>query len=376
MRTKWIGVALVAAVLFVYELFDLWALPRATALLIAAYFAAALLVDLVFTGAAFCKYLCPIGQYNFIASTLSPLEVRARDVERCRTCATVDCIKGRRSAAKPVVVLQRGCELGLFLPAKVGNLDCTFCLDCVHACPHDNGSIGGRVPGLELSDGRRRSGIGRLARRPDIAALAVVFVFGGLVNAFAMTSPSYAVQQWMASASGATAEWVQLALVFAAALVVAPVLLIGVAGAVTRVLTADRVTSLRRVATVYVMALVPLGLGVWVAHYLFHFLTGLLTLVPVAQSAAIDLTRHAVLGQPVWRWIGLRPGTVFPIQIGFILLGTFGSLAASYRISEREYPQRPAAASVPWMVATVALAMVAWWILNQPMEMRATGFAG
>ena len=27
---------------------------------------------------------------------------------------------------------------GLYLPAKVGNIDCTFCLDCVHACPHDN----------------------------------------------------------------------------------------------------------------------------------------------------------------------------------------------------------------------------------------------
>ena len=31
LRTKWIGVALFVAVLFAYELFDLWALPRATA---------------------------------------------------------------------------------------------------------------------------------------------------------------------------------------------------------------------------------------------------------------------------------------------------------------------------------------------------------
>jgi hypothetical protein len=76
-------------------------------------------------------------------------------------------------------VLQRGCELALFLPAKVGNLDCTFCLDCVQACPHDNVAISPRVPGLELVDPRRRSGIGRLARREDIAALVVVFVFGG-----------------------------------------------------------------------------------------------------------------------------------------------------------------------------------------------------
>jgi len=375
-RTKWIGIALFATVLFVYEWFDLWALPRATALLIVGYFASALLVDVVFKGATFCKYLCPIGQYNFIASTLSPLEVRARDVERCRTCATVDCIKGRRSAAAPALVLQRGCELALFLPAKVGNLDCTFCLDCVHACPHDNVAIGGRMPGVELWDGRRRSGIGRLVRRPDIAALAAVFVFGALVNAFAMTSPSYAAQHWIASASGVTAEWALLALMFGGALVGVPALVFGVASAATKALAGDQSTTLRRVGTEYAMALVPFGLGVWVAHYLFHFLTGLFTIVPVAQSAAFDLTRHAILGEPAWRWIGFRPGTVYPIQIGFILLGTVGSLAAAYRISEREYPARATAAAAPWLVTTMALAMVALWILNQPMEMRALGLAG
>ena len=36
------------------------------------------------------------------------------------------------------MIAQRGCELYLFQPKKAGNLDCTFCLDCVKACPHDN----------------------------------------------------------------------------------------------------------------------------------------------------------------------------------------------------------------------------------------------
>ena len=67
--------------------------------------------------------------------------------DTCRTCRTADCIKGRRDAADPSVIRQRGCELGLFLPAKVGNLDCTLCLDCVHACPHDNIALAVRAPG-------------------------------------------------------------------------------------------------------------------------------------------------------------------------------------------------------------------------------------
>src|SRR5687768_14991863 len=60
LRRKWIAVALFVAVLFTYELFDLWSLPRATAWLVIGYFGSALLVDLVFTGASFCKYVCPI----------------------------------------------------------------------------------------------------------------------------------------------------------------------------------------------------------------------------------------------------------------------------------------------------------------------------
>ena len=112
LRTKWIGILLFVAVLFSYELFDLWALPRGTAFLVLAYFGAALSVDLVFAGATFCKYLCPIGQFNFVASTVSPLELQVRQPETCRTCRTFDCIKGRPQTK------QRGCELGLFLPVQ------------------------------------------------------------------------------------------------------------------------------------------------------------------------------------------------------------------------------------------------------------------
>ena len=160
LRVKWIGIALFIGVLFAYELFDLWALPRATAWLVLGYFGLAIVVDVLFTGATFCKYLCPIGQFSFVASTLSPLELQVRQPETCRTCRTVDCIKGRRDEAVPSRVLRRGCELALFLPTKVGNLECTFCLDCVQACPHDNVALATRIPGEELSDDRRRSVIG------------------------------------------------------------------------------------------------------------------------------------------------------------------------------------------------------------------------
>ena len=376
LRSKCIGLALFVGVLYAYELFDLWALPRATALLVIGYFAAAFAIDLVFSGATFCKYLCPIGQFNFIASTMSPLELRVREQDTCRTCRTVDCIKGRRLPEAPQVILQRGCELGLFLPVKVGNMDCTFCLDCVQACPHDNIGIVARVPGAELVDGRRRSGIGRFTRRADIAALSVLFVFGAMLNAFGMVAPVHRVEQWLASAMGVASEAVLLAVLFVAVLAVAPIVMIGGAAALTEWLTGGKIRQIGRTAVHYSYALVPFGFGMWLAHYGFHLLTGVLTFVPVAQSAMLDLFGWPVLGDPRWQWVGMRPGAVFPFQLGSILLGTIGSVAVAYLVSEREYPDRPGPPTLPWAVAALTLAAIATWIIMQPMEMRGVGFAG
>src|SRR5262245_10324317 len=95
LRGKWIAIALLVLVLFAYELFDLWSLPRATAWLVLGYFALALVIDVLFAGATFCKHLCPIGQFNFTASAMSPTELTVSNVATCRTCRTADCIKGR-----------------------------------------------------------------------------------------------------------------------------------------------------------------------------------------------------------------------------------------------------------------------------------------
>ena len=376
LRVKWIGIALFIGVLFAYELFDLWALPRATAWLVLGYFAAALAIDLRFKGATFCKYLCPIGQFSFVASTMSPLELQVRQPETCRTCRTVDCIKGRRDEAVPSRVLRRGCELALFLPAKVGNLDCTFCMDCVQACPHDNIAVATRVPGLELVDPRRRSGIGWLPRRRDVAALVVLFVFGGLINALGMTAPARAMEQGLANLLGAQSESPVLAALFAIVLIAIPILLLGIAGMLTASLTRRGLSSSLDVVTRYSYALVPLGFGVWLAHYGFHLLTGVLTLIPVTQSAVLDLFGWPALGTPLWQLTGMRPGLVFPIEVGVIVMGAGGSLVLAYLISERDYLERRVIATIPWAAVTIAITVAALWITSQPMDMRAVAFPG
>lgn len=332
LRGKWLSLLLLAGVLFSYELFDLWQLPRATAWLVIGYFAAAFIIDVLFSGATFCKHLCPIGQFNFAASVMSPTELQARDLQTCGGCATVDCIKGND--------IQRGCELALFMPSKVGNLDCTMCGDCVRACPHDNIALVTRLPGVELLDIRRRSGIGYLTRRRDLAALFTVFTFAALLNAFAMTGP--------AAALGGRG----LALLFVCGLAVPVALLI------------------RRRTIAYAYALAPLGFGIWLAHYGFHFLTGALTIVPVSQAAAIDLLGVAALGEPLWRFVGMQPGSIFPMQLGVLLLGSAGALGLIHATSLRDSPLAPWRASAPWILLVAGLTAASIWTLAQPMAMR------
>ncbi|MEO8480649.1 MAG: FesM [Acidobacteriota bacterium] len=375
LRGKWAALVLFAAVLYTYELFDLWSLPLATTWLVIGYFAAAFVVDLVFTGATFCQHLCPVGQFNFIASTMSPLELRARDLSTCSSCRTADCIVGRHAPEPPRAVVQRGCELGLYMPSKVGNIDCTFCMDCVQACPHDNIALTARVPGLELTDTARRSAVGRLTRRPDLAALVVLFVFGALTNAFAMVRPVRQVEFWIADLVGTRSEAGILACLFAALILVAPAVLLAGAAWLTRGLTRDA-RQVFAVAMRYVYALVPFGFGVWLAHYGFHLLTGALVIVPITQSAAIDVFGAAVLGEPLWRWAGVRPGAVFPVQVGLLVLGTIGSLGMTAVMAASDYPGREGRAMAPWAALVLLLFVAAIWVMYQPMEMRGLGIGG
>jgi len=368
LRNKWVSAALFIAVLFSYELFDLWDSPWWTAWLIIGYFAVALLVDALFTNASFCKYVCPLGQFNLVSSTISPLELTVADAGVCATCETRDCIKGTPDPVRPGRLARRGCELSLFQPEKHGNMDCTLCLDCVYACPHDNITLTTRLPASELWSDRRRSGVGLFSQRRDLAALAIVFTFGSLLNAFGMVSPVHTAEAWVGRLLGTTHESAILGAMFGFGFIIEPVVLLFAAAWITRRL-AGGTRSLLQVVTRFSYGLIPVGVGVWAAHYSFHTLAGIATFIPVTQDALASAGIHW-LGAPLWHLRGIPPGLLRPLEYGVMCLGIVGSLLVCYRIAEREYGGRARAAFVPWALLALALGAAAMWLMSQPMEMR------
>ena len=151
-------------------------------------------------------------------------------------------------------------------------------------------------------------------------------------------------------------------------------MLLGVAAWATRAWGGSE-RPLLPIAVRYSYALVPLGFGMWLAHYGFHFFTGLLTFIPVTQSAVASLG-SSFLGAPRWTLTGIPMRFVQPIELGFIGLGFAGSLLVTHRLAEDDCAEHPMRAFIPWATVCLLICLAAVWLLFQPMEMRATLMTG
>ena len=364
LRSKWLAVGLLAVYLWAYEAFGLWDSPWLTAWIVIGYFVASFLVDGLFQGASFCKYVCPIGQFNFVQSLASPLEVKVRDLDICQTCTTYDCIRGNDA--------QRGCELALFQPKKSGNMDCTFCLDCVHACPHQNVGIIATTPGNQLTHDRYRSGLGRLSQRIDLAALVLLLVFGAFVNAAGMIGPVAALERTLQQRVGLESLLPVTSTLFVLVLLIVPLLLVALCGIISRALSGSAVRW-RELITSFAFTLAPLGFSMWVAHLAYHFLTGAAVVIPVLQRVANDLG-SPLLGRPNWASAAMLVPLDWLPSLQILLLdgGLLLTLYASWRVARGFSMRARGALSLlaPWACLAVLLYATAVWIVFQPMEMR------
>jgi hypothetical protein len=265
--------------------------------------------------------------------------------------------------------------MNLFQPLKRGNLDCTFCLDCVHACPHENVGVLVTLGARGLSNGSAfRSGLGRLSRRGDVAVLVLVLVFGAFANAAGMVAP---VVQWLdglAARLGDPPRLVVISLFYLFALIVAPLVLVGAAAGSGRRLAKLPGTSWR-VATRYAYALVPLGFGMWLAHHGFHLFTSYGTIVPVAQRMSLDFGL-AALGDPAWQRACCAGVADWIVKFELLSLdfGLLVSLLVAYRIaaSDARSTWRAVKAVAPWALLVILLFAAGVWIVTEPMEMRGT----
>jgi len=363
LRRKWIAAALLLVYLWAYEAFGLWDSPWWTAWVLVGYFAAAFSVDAFFRGAAFCRWICPIGQFHFIESMVSPREVAAMDDGTCRACQTDDCVRGGPQG--------RGCELELFLPTKVGNLDCTWCMDCVRACPHDNVGIVTRRLTTDVTAVGWRSGIGRIARRADVAALAALLTFGAFANALGMVGPVLDLEDAWAATAGWDTAVIPASVVLLLVAVVMPLCLLPAAAACVRALGGST-STISSLSCRLAFALVPIGFGMWLVHMLFHFLTAIGTIVPTAQRALGDL--GISVGEPAWVLACCLtvPDWLLPVELVMLDAALVVAVVATHRMIMTTCERRRLLATVIASMPAALLFLLGTWIVLQSMQMRGT----
>ena len=356
LRNKWLASLLFILYLWAYEYFNLWDSPVWTAWMIVGYFSASFVVEGVFPKGTFCRYVCPIGQFNFTLASLSPSEVQANDVATCRGCNTQDCLRGNETSP--------GCPTGLFLPAKAGNNDCTFCLDCVRACPHDNASLTFVLPARSIGQNRV------LQRTPslDWVFLCGVVVFGAFVNAAGMIEPVARAETRLADGLGISSDWVQT-LLFLLGLIILPVLLTTLCSSLSRAFAQTPLKS-NRIICNFVPALIPMGFAMWLAHLGFHLVTSYASIIPATERALSDLA-------PGWSpSVGLITASNTHDWTSWELVilgaGLLISLGVCWRTGRKLADRTPTALKLasPWIGLAVLLYLVGAWIMLQPMEMR------
>lgn len=392
LRNKWVAIATLFAIFFIYEWLDLWASPALTAWIIIAYFVASFVLEAVFSESAFCKYVCPLGTFNFVYSTMSPSKISVKNPDICKVCVGKECVNGSYAPQQvirldtiptmstPVEVVHGpketpGCGTELFAPQVKSNFECTLCLDCVRACPHQNIALAVRPAAQELLQPDTTS------PRWDKAFLFVALAFLGMVNAFGMVPAVYDLMQTISDSLGlkalGAADWliegVALLVIFAVGGALLPALTLLGAAWLTRSLTrTQKKYTLRQIATTFSTVFVPVGLGVWIAHYGFHFLTGFTSIVPVTQTF---LTDHGIslLGAPDWS-LAVSPSIEIINLIQVILMagGFLWSLAIANNTATRLFRRDAPLGFMPWAVAVFVFMLMVVWVFSQPMEMRGT----
>ncbi len=396
LRNKYLVLGLTLVFLFSYEHFSLWASPWLTAWLIIGYFTVALLTDAIFPVGTFCKYVCPLGNFNFALSGASPTQITAVDQNVCNSCEGKYCLNGRvetPTSRAPLfghradhVMLELpmvsagasslqapsavstidsslesiksrsygtfpGCETDLFVPAIQSNTDCTLCLNCVRACPYDNVALEFRIPTREAEALRPKS---------DWSLFVTVLAWAGLVNAFAMIPAFFNLAEWLSRLLGTRDQTILLLIIQT----------VGIGGGVGLSLLAARLSGslggqgfsrLRDWAAV----MLPLALAAWAGHYLYHFLTGYATLWPNAVNALFRLGIN--LPQPPPPTVS-RVDQAFIYQVALSYLGLAAGVWAAYRRTVRLKVNVVAIA--PQLILIVVFVALTLLIFSQPMQAR------
>jgi len=229
------------------------------------------------------------------------------------------------------------------------NRFCNFCSNCIKTCPHDAIRITPRPPTSELWSIRK-------PRFEDsfLATALVGIVVSQTVIMLEVWQPFMA---WFENATGITNFTVAWTVIFSGAMLIPLGLMLVSSYVSSRSSGETLLSNFNR----FGYALIPLGLGIHLAHNAKHLLgEGLSVVYASASLVGLDYTGELSL---------LNMPTTQLIQYILSILGVLGAAYAAHRISLNKPNSR--AAVLPYIALILIFGAIALWMYSVPMAARA-----
>jgi polyferredoxin len=303
------------------------ALPPATSWMLIALVVMAVLLSFFPEQRLFCRHLCPINSYISLYSTTGRVQVRSISSETCGKCEERFCLTGS--------VKGWGCPYGLCVGEIDRNNDCGACMECVKTCAYDNVAVYWRNDGWD----RDVADYSEAWQSIVMFALACLYCFInlGAWDKIRDWTDIIDKQNWGTFSVYAAAVWV-------ACLGVLPLLWYSLTrlGVALGKFTLDARIQFRATTA----ALIPIGLGCWIAFALATLLS-MMTFVMQSLSDPFNWGWN-LLGMAGTPWHIIWSPAIPWLQVACILVGIAYSLQTLYDCWLRDaMPRRAILGSLP-----------------------------
>ena len=286
------------------------ALPPATSWMLIGLVVLAIVTSIFPEQRLFCRYLCPINSYISLYSTTGRITVRSVSSQICSDCTEQFCLTGS--------VKGWGCPYGLCVGEINRNNDCGACMECVKTCAYDNVAVFLRTEGWD----KEVASYGEAWQAIVMFALACLY---SIINQGAWdkirdwtdlidkgnwgTFSVYALVVWVVCLGVLPLLWYLLTRIG-----------IGIGRSALVASTQFRATS---------AALIPIGLGCWIA---FALATVLSMMTFLLQSLSDPFNwGWDLLGMAGSRWHIIWSPAIPWLQVTCVLIGAAYSIQTLYR---------------------------------------------
>lgn len=327
--------------------------PRMTAYFAILMVVMAVVSILIFERQSFCRYACLVGRVSGMYALFSPLELRSRDQQVCKTCGTNDCVNGNENGY--------GCPTSQYLGTMDTNTYCILCSECIKTCPHDNVGVNVRPFGADLKDHTKG--------QADEAYLVIVMLSMTVFHGLTMTPAWGTIHTTIEQVLGI--GYLGAFSLGMVSILLIPVGLYGATAWIARLGMGQRSLSLKRVFVTFAYPFLPVALFYHMAHNAEHFFMEGQKLIALASDPFGWGWNLMGTAETVSASV-LHLSTIWWIQAALIIIGQAAGIAILISITRRLFPrwQDAIPVQVPFLLLILTCSFLNVWLTSQPMMMR------